>query len=63
MIDNYLQVYYIENNRRRQFPNFNIFNSYVGTLLSSYIEHEIILVEKKELDIITLGVPMGYNVG
>ena len=61
MVDNYLQVYYMENNRRRQFPNFNIFNSYIGTLLSSYIEHEIILVEKDELDLIPLGTPMKYN--
>lgn len=60
-IENYLQVYYLENNVRRQFPNFNIFNSYIGTLLSSYIEHEIILVEKKDLDLIPLGAPMNYN--
>ena len=60
-IENYLQVYYLENNVRRQFPNFNIFNSYIGTLLSSYIEHEIILVEKDELDLIPLGTPMKYN--
>ena len=32
-------VYYLENNIRRQFPNFNIFNSYVGTLFSLYIEN------------------------
>ena len=60
-IENYLQVYYLENNIRRQFPNFNIFNSYIGTLLSSYVEHEIILVEKKDLDLIPLGAPMNYN--
>ena len=60
-IENYLQVYYLENNIRRQFPNFNIFNSYVGTLFSLYIEHEIILIEKKDLDFIPLGTPMRYN--
>jgi hypothetical protein len=60
-IENYLQVYYLENNVRRQFPNFNIFNSYIGTLLSSNFEHEIILVEKEELDFIPLGTPMNYN--
>ena len=37
-IDNYLQVYYLENNVRRQFRTQEILNSYVGLLLSSYIE-------------------------
>ena len=60
-IENYLQVYYLENNLRRQFPNFNIFNSYVGSLFSSYLEHEIILIEKRDLDFIPLGTPMRYN--
>ncbi len=60
-IENYLQVYYLENNVRKQFPNFHIFNSYIGTLLSSFIEHEILLVEKEDLDFIPLGTPMKYN--
>ena len=59
--DNYLQVYYLENNRRRQFPNLHIFNSYIGTLLSSFLEFEIILIEKEDLDSIPTGTPMNYN--
>ena len=62
-IDNYLQVYYLENNVRRQFPTQEIFNSYIGTLLSSFIELEIIVVEKEDLDSIPLGSPMVYNAG
>tara|TARA_R100000152_G_C6720139_1_gene146285 strand:+ start:24 stop:773 length:750 start_codon:yes stop_codon:yes gene_type:complete len=62
-IDNYLQVYYLENNVRRQFPTQEIFNSYVGTLLSSYIELEILVVEREDLDSIPLGSPMVYNAG
>ena len=62
-IDNYLQVYYLENNVRRQFPTQEIFNSYVGTLLSSYIELEILVVEREDLDSIPLGSPMIYNAG
>ena len=60
-IDNYLQVWYLEDNVRKQFPNFHILNSYIGTLLSSFIELEIILVEKQDLDLIPLGTPMRYN--
>ena len=60
-IDNYLQVWYLENNVRKQFPDFHTLNSYVGTLLSSFIELEIILVEKQDLDLIPLGTPMKYN--
>ena len=59
----YLQVYYLENNVRRQFPTQEIFNSYVGTLLSSYIELEILVVEREDLDSIPLGSPMVYNAG
>ena len=62
-IDNYLQVYYLENNVRRQFPTQEILNSYVGLLLSSYIELEILLVEREDLDSIPLGSPMIYNAG
>ena len=62
-IDNYLQVYYLENNVRRQFPTQEIFNSYVGTLLSSYIELEILVVEREDLYSIPLGSPMVYNAG
>ncbi len=62
-IDNYLQVYYLENNVRRQFPTQEILNSYVGTLLSSYIELEILVVEREDLDSIPLGSPMIYNAG
>ena len=62
-IDNYLQVYYLENNVRRQFPTQEIFNSYVGLLLSSYIELEILVVEREDLDSIPLGSPMVYNAG
>ena len=62
-IDNYLQVYYLENNVRRQFPTQEILNSYVGTLLSSYIELEILVVEREDLDSIPLGSPMVYNAG
>ncbi len=59
--DNYLQVYYLENNRRRQFPTLHILNSYIGTLLSSFLEFEIIQIEKQELDLILIGTPMTYN--
>ena len=62
-VDNYLQVYYMQNNRRRQFPNISIFNSHIGNLLSSSIEAEIILIEKDDLDLIPVGAPMSYNVG
>ena len=62
-IDNYLQVYYLENNVRRQFPTQEILNSYVGLLLSSYIELEILVVEREDLDSIPLGSPMIYNAG
>ena len=62
-IDNYLQVYYLENNVRRQFSTQEILNSYVGTLLSSYIELEILVVEREDLDSIPLGSPMIYNAG
>lgn len=62
-IDNYLQVYYLENNVRRQFPTQEILNSYVGTLLSLYIELEILVVEREDLDSIPLGSPMIYNAG
>jgi len=62
-IDNYLQVYYLENNVRRQFPTQEILNSYVVTLLSSYIELEILVVEREDLDSIPLGSPMIYNAG
>ena len=62
-IDNYLQVYYLENNVRRQFPTQEILNSYVGLLLSSYIELEILVVEREDLDSIPLGSPMVYNAG
>jgi hypothetical protein len=62
-IDNYLQVYYLENNVRRQFPTQEILNSYVGTLLSPYIELEILVVEREDLDSIPLGSPMIYNAG
>ena len=62
-IDNYLQVYYLENNVRRQFSTQEILNSYVGTLLSSYIELEILVVEREDLDSIPLGSPMVYNAG
>ena len=62
-IDNYLQVYYLENNIRRQFPTQQILNSYVGLLLSSYIELEILVVEREDLDSIPLGSPMIYNAG
>jgi len=62
-IDNYLQVYYLENNVRRQFPTQEILNSYVGLLLSSYIELEILVVEREDLDTIPLGSPMIYNAG
>ena len=59
----YLQVYYLENNVRRQFPTQEILNSYVGLLLSSYIELEILVVEREDLDSIPLGSPMIYNAG
>ena len=62
-IDNYLQVYYLENNLRRQFPTQQILSSYVGTLLSFYIEYEIVVIEKEDLELIPLGTPMAYNVG
>ena len=62
-IDNYLQVYYLQNNIRRQFPTQEILNSYVGLLLSSYIELEILVVEQEDLDTIPLGSPMIYNAG
>ena len=62
-IDNYLQVYYLENNVRRQYPTQEILNSYVGLLLSSYIELEILVVEREDLDSIPLGSPMIYNAG
>ena len=62
-IYNYLQVYYLENNVRRQFPTQEILNSYVGLLLSSYIELEILVVEREDLDSIPLGSPMIYNAG
>ena len=62
-IDNYLQVYYLENNVRRQFPTQEILNSYVGLLLSSYIELEILVVEREDLDAIPIGSPMIYNAG
>jgi hypothetical protein len=35
----------------------------VGTLLSSYIELEILVVEREDLDSIPLGSPMIYNAG
>jgi hypothetical protein len=60
-IDNYLQVWYLEDNIRRQFPDLHIFNSYIGTLLSSFIELEILLIEKEDLDLIPIGTPMKYN--
>ena len=60
-IDNYLQVYYLENNVRRQFPTQQILNSYIGTLLSTFIELEILVIEKEDLDSIPLGSPMIYN--
>ena len=41
-IDNYLQVYYLENNVRRQFPTQEILNSYVGTFIH-IIELEILV--------------------
>ena len=62
-IDNYLEVYYLENNVRRQFPTQEILNSYVGLLLSSYIELEILVVEREDLDSIPLGSPMIYSAG
>ena len=62
-IDNYLQVYYLENNVRRQFPTQQILNSYIGTLLSTFIELEILVIEKEDLDSIPLGSPMIYNAG
>ena len=62
-IKNYLQIYYIENNSKRQFPTQQIFNSYIGTLLSSFIEYEILVIEKEDLDLIPLGTPMVYNAG
>ena len=60
-IENYLEVWYLEDNVRRQFPDLHIFNSYIGTLLSSFIELEIILIEKEDLDLIPTGTPMEYN--
>ena len=62
-IDNYLEVYYLENNVRRQFPTQKILNSYIGTLLSTFVEQEIIVIEKEDLNSIPLGSPMDYNVG
>jgi len=61
IIENYLEIWYLEGNVRRQFPDLNIFNSYIGTLFSSHIEHEIILVDRNDLDFIPLGTPMKYN--
>ena len=60
-IENYLEVYYLENNFKRQIPNINILNSYIGELLSTFIEYEIIVVEKEDLDLIPNGTPLGYN--
>ena len=60
-IDNYLEVYYLENNVKRQIPNISILNSYIGELLSSFIEYEIIVVEKEDLNLIPNGTPLQYN--
>ncbi len=60
-IENYLEVWYLEDNVRRQFPDLHIFNSYIGTLLSSFIELEILLIEREDLDLIPTGTPMEYN--
>ena len=62
-IDNYLEVYYLENNVRRQFPNQKVLNSYIGILLSTFVEQEIIVIEKEDLNLIPYGSPMDYNVG
>ena len=56
-----LDIYYLENNRRRRFPNLDILFSYVGTLLSANIELEIMIVVKEDLENILLGTPMEFN--
>ena len=56
-----LQVYYLEKNRKRRFPTMKILNSYRGTLYSSLIDLEILVIEKEDLDYILSGQPMEFN--
>jgi hypothetical protein len=56
-----LEIYYLENNRRRRFPNYDILFSYVGTLLSSNIELEVLIIIKDDIDNILIGTPMEFN--
>ena len=47
-----LDIYYLENNRKRRFPTMKILNSYRGTLLGPHTDLEVIVIEKEDLDFI-----------
>jgi len=55
-----LNLYYLENNRKRRFPSIDVFQSYYGTLITRFTE-EIIIVLKEDLDNILNGKPMQFN--
>ena len=42
-----LNLWYLEENRKRRFPTMRIFKSYVGTFISRYYEQEIIIYSRR----------------
>lgn len=59
---NGLDLWYIEENRKRRFFSIKDFASYIGSKISRYFEREIIIVEEGDLDIVLNGKPMQFNV-
>ena len=57
-----LNLWYLEENRKRRFPTMRIFKSYVGTFISRYYEQEIIIAHQGDLENILNGKPMQFNV-
>jgi hypothetical protein len=58
-----LNLYFLEENRKRRFPSMKVFKSYVGTLITRQYEQEIIIINEDDLDLILNGKPMQFNVG
>ena len=56
-----LDVYYLQKNRKRRFPNMKILQSHINNLLGPNIDLEIILIEKEDLDFILSAEPMEFN--
>ena len=57
-----LNLWYLEENRKRRFPTMRIFKSYIGTFISRYYEQEIIIAHQGDLENILNGKPMQFNV-